>query len=44
MVNQHASQHDQYLKNYLNTGIKKIIGIGREVEGKKKMVLFSLLG
>ena len=36
MENQHASQHDQYLKNYLNTGIKKIIGIGREVEGKKK--------
>lgn len=36
MENQHASQHNQYLKNYLNTGIKKIIGIGREVEGKKK--------
>lgn len=36
MENQHASQHNQYLKNYFNTGIKKIIGIGREVEGKKK--------
>ncbi len=36
MEHQHASQHNQYLKNYLNTGIKKIIGIGREVEGKKK--------
>lgn len=30
------SQHDQYLKNYQQTGIKKIIGIGREVLGKKK--------
>lgn len=30
------SSHDQYLKNYQETGIKKIIGIGREVLGKKK--------
>ncbi len=30
------SRHDSYISNYLNTGEKKIIGIGREVRGKKK--------
>jgi hypothetical protein len=30
------SKHDEYISNYQNTGIKKIIGIGREVLGKKK--------
>ncbi|MFZ4796360.1 MAG: sensor histidine kinase [Bacteroidia bacterium] len=31
-----AKQHDSYLKNHIDTGEKKIIGIGREVLGKRK--------
>jgi PAS domain S-box-containing protein len=31
-----SSQHDQYIQNYLSTGIEKIIGIGREVDAMKK--------
>lgn len=29
-------EHDEYLLNYLTSGIRKIIGIGREVIGKRK--------
>ena len=32
----HANNHDDYIKKYLSTGLAKIIGIGREVEGITK--------
>jgi PAS domain S-box-containing protein len=32
----HYSNHDRYLKNYERTHEPKIIGIGREVDGKRK--------
>jgi PAS domain S-box-containing protein len=32
----YREEHDQYLRRYRSTGVKRIIGIGREVEGRRK--------
>ena len=32
----YAAAHDDYIGNYLRTGRRRIIGIGREVEGKRR--------
>ena len=36
MPESYARNHDSYISNYLETGIKKVLGIGREVEGQRK--------
>ncbi|MBT8220872.1 MAG: PAS domain-containing sensor histidine kinase [Bacteroidia bacterium] len=36
MPEPHKSDHDQYMRRYQKTREKKIIGIGREVSGKRK--------
>ncbi len=36
MPEPYRSQHDSYLQRYLATGLKRVIGIGREVVGMRK--------
>ncbi|WP_305984415.1 nitrogen regulation protein NR(II) [Roseibium sp. MMSF_3544] len=36
MPQEYAREHDTYVKNYIDTGEKKIIGIGREVRARHK--------
>lgn len=36
MPEPYRRDHDKYLKNYLSTGHAKVIGIGRELTGRKK--------
>jgi len=36
MPSPHQANHDAYLARYVGTGEKRIIGIGRQVEGRRK--------
>ncbi len=36
MTDEHARAHDGYISHHLETGEKRIIGIGRRVEGRRK--------
>ena len=36
MPSPHAAQHDGYLDRYMATGIARIIGIGRDIDGRRK--------